>query len=119
MLALCFTLAFAGATLMLGSVTGSSDGVDVTIKWSTSEESNTVGDQFEIRRNGTSIGFVPAKGSPSAYTYLDQDVFKTSATATTYNYQIFLDGTQFAAVSVNHSTSSVKRTWGSLKAMFR
>ena len=121
MLALCFTLAFAGATLAPGSVSVTNDGGGLKIKWSTSGESNTLGDQFEVRRNGISIGYVPAKGSPSDYVYLDQDVFKTSATTTTYTYQIFLDGAQFTpAVSITYtSTSSVKRTWGSLKAMFR
>jgi len=118
MLGLCFALAFAGATMTPNSLMGISDGNDVTIRWSTMEESDMAGKQFEIRREGVSIGSVPAKGNPSDYLFLDLDAFKS--TGSTYHYQIFVDGAAWSAiVSVSHSTSSVKRTWGSLKAMFR
>jgi len=64
---------------------------------------------------------VAPKGNNSFYEFVDQTAFKT--TASVYQYRIRIvaqDGTTYSKVMVvSHNVSSVKRTWGSLKAMFR
>lgn len=103
-----------------------SDGSVITIKFNTENEQNV--DKFYIeRRQGTEGAFVRIatlnpKG-PSLYEYIDQSAFKI--TANIYQYQIRVTFTNGMAdelvgpVTVSHSVNSVKRTWGSIKAMFR
>jgi len=115
----------AGTTIRDGSLEARSDGNDITIQWGTTEESLV--QEFVIERQGgtepdfVAIGSVPPKGSNSFYEFVDQTAFKT--TTSVYQYRIKIvaaDGITYSKViSVAHNVSSVKRTWGSLKAMFR
>ena len=120
---------FGGATFKEGSLQGRSDGSNVYVQWGTSAESAVRTFSVE-RRASTSgdfmeIGVLPARGGNSDYEYIDRSAFKTdSPTATLYQYRVKVvdyDGTvtYSKAVTVSHNVSSVKRTWGSLKAMFR
>ena len=66
-----------------------------------------------------------AKGSGQSYVFLDETAFKT--TDTFYRYRITpldtsgspVGGVQFYTQVITKSPSSVRRTWGSIKAMFR
>ncbi|MEE4311203.1 MAG: hypothetical protein V2J62_04985 [candidate division KSB1 bacterium] len=101
----------------------------ITIKWSTVSEVNCK--EFVIERSLDNrtfnrIGTVEATGSSSDkqdYKYEDKSVFKTSDN--TFYYRINIvdkDGRESMfseVVSVTASVSSVRHTWGSLKAMFR
>ena len=110
----------------LNSLQGYSDGSVITLRWNTDNETNVT--KFVIdRRVGTSgafiqIGMLNPKGA-SLYIYEDKTAFRS--TATLYQYQIhikFADGSpdqELGPISVSHSVNSVKRTWGSIKAMFR
>jgi hypothetical protein len=109
-----------------GSLVARSDGNNVTIQWGTTDESAVK--EFGIeRRPATGSDFVlvatvAAKGSNSSYEYVDQTAFKT--TGSVYQYRIRIVDTNSGVsysepISVSHNVSSVKRTWGSLKAMFR
>ncbi len=103
-----------------------SDGSVITIKFNTESEINV--EKFYIeRRQGTEGSFVRIatlnpKG-PSLYEYIDQTAFKASANI--YQYQIrviFFNNSSdevVGPITVSHSVNSVKRTWGSIKAMFR
>lgn len=103
-----------------------SDGSVITIRFSTDNEQNV--DKFYIeRRQGTEGAFIRIatlnpKG-PSLYEFVDNSAFKI--TANIYQYQIKITFTNGSAdelvgpVTVSHSVNSVKRTWGSIKAMFR
>jgi hypothetical protein len=118
-------VAFAGAIIRDGSLEARSDGNDVTIQWGTTEESSV--QEFAIERQASSetgfveIGSVAPLGSNSYYSFTDKTAFKT--TTSVYQYRIRIvaaDGTTYSKVMVvSHNVSSVKRTWGSLKAMFR
>ncbi|MCR4437909.1 MAG: hypothetical protein QHJ34_02550 [bacterium] len=101
----------------------------VTLRWTTAAESNLKGFEIERGLDGKSfqaIVFVEAAGnssSPRDYAYEDRTVFKS--TGNTYYYRLKLvdfDGS-FAyydkVVSVSPQISSVRHTWGSIKAMFR
>jgi hypothetical protein len=103
-----------------------SNGVSVTLHWITDQEANVA--HFEIqRRSGTdgafiSIGTVDPKGA-SLYEFVDNTALQKVTTL--YQYRIVVTFTNGAtpiitnAVSVTHTVSGVRRTWGSIKAMFR
>jgi hypothetical protein len=123
---LFFVVTAAAGTIREGTLQARSDGSNVTIQWGTTDESNIK--EFVIeRRNGTSgefisIAVVAKKGTNSFYEYIDRSAFKT--TGTIYQYRIksvTVSGpSEFSTIlTISHNVSSVKRTWGSLKAMFR
>jgi hypothetical protein len=115
---------FAGA--FLDYFQGRSDGNNIILEWRTRSETGMQG--FEIQRkagyNGEflSVATVDPKGSNSYYTYTDRSAFKSSLSVYVYRLKI-VDGNTPASFSneytVSHNVSSVKRTWGSIKAMFR
>ena len=108
------------------SLQASSDGVNITVRWITEDESNVT--RFEVERRTdndaayTSIATLDPKG-PSLYEYIDRSVFRK--TATIYHYRIKISFANGAApvytidLPVSHTVSGVRRTWGSIKAMFR
>jgi hypothetical protein len=109
-----------------GSLMARSDGNNVTVQWGSTDETSIV--EFEVeRRNGTSGDFmvianVQKKGSNSFYEYIDKSAFKTTGTIYQYRIKIILKQGSVdysSVITVSHNVSSVKRTWGSLKAMFR
>ncbi|NCP84906.1 MAG: hypothetical protein GW823_08425 [Bacteroidetes bacterium] len=57
------------------------------------------------------------------YQYTDKNVFKTTSTAEPVIYALYaIEGgsSKFVAqVDVNYTTTTVRRTWGSIKAMFQ
>ena len=125
-LLILYSVAFAGAIIKDGTLQARSDGNDVTIQWGTAQEVSVR--EFVVeRRSGDeggfmSIGSVAPKGSNSYYEFVDQTAFK--AIASVYQYRIKIVSTDGSAtysktLTVSHNVSSVKRTWGSLKAMFR
>lgn len=107
--------------------TAFSNGSDIVLRWTTVDETGV--QRFEVvRRYGTVGDFVvigsveQLKGNNSAYEYIDKSVFK--ANGGVYQYKIrVINGTNPAPeteiVSVSHLSSAAKRTWGSIKAMFR
>lgn len=118
-----FSTLFAGAFIQYFNA--KSEGDDIRLEWRTSEESNLK--MFVVERkthnNGfIEIGFVAPKGSNSSYVYVDQNVYKTTDLIFIYRLKIVENNNQFSysnEISVSHSVSGVKRTWGSIKAMFR
>ena len=109
-----------------GSFQANSDGVNVTLYWITEDESNIA--RFEIqRRSGfegdfTTIATVDPKGS-SLYEFVDHSAFRKITTIYQYRIKVvFSNGTNpvyAGPLTVSHTVSGVRRTWGSIKAMFR
>jgi hypothetical protein len=111
--------------------TSGADGI--TITWVTSQESGIK--DFAVEKasqlNGQFYqldGTISAKGAGSTYDFVDNDLYKTTS-STIYTYRIRADGYD-GSVSYSNSVSQpydfspnisgvVKRTWGSIKAMFR
>lgn len=119
------TLTFA-SIIREGTIQARSDGSNVTIQWGTNDETSIK--EFEVlRRDGNvgefiSIAVVSKKGSNSFYEYIDKSAFKTTGTIYQYQIKVVLTSGGYEAsniITVSHNVSSVKRTWGSLKAMFR
>jgi hypothetical protein len=114
---------FAGAKL--NSITAKSENGDIKIEWYTSEETNVK--NFVVERQtsqGTwvEIQTVNPTGNNSYYYCLDNSAYKGEDMVFIYRLRIVdNDGknTYSGTVAVSHSVSGVKRTWGSIKAMFR
>lgn len=104
----------------------SSDGSVIKVTWKVASEINI--EKFVVERRAGNRGTFLQIGTKypegkSEYTFEDQTAFKS--TANIYEYQIrviFNNGNPdhlLGPISVSHSVNSVKRTWGSIKAMFR
>lgn len=119
--------ATAFAEIIKDRPTALSNGSDIILRWNTVDEAGV--QRFEVlRRAGTEgdfslVGAIEQlKGNNSSYEYIDKSVFK--ANSGVYQYKIrIINGTNPApeteVVSVSHLSSAAKRTWGSIKAMFR
>lgn len=102
-----------------------SDGEDVRLEWKTGEEANL--QKFVIERKTpqsifTEIAIINPKGSNSLYSFIDQNAYKSTDLLFNYRLKIVDNSNQASyshEVTVSHSVSGVKRTWGSIKAMFR
>ncbi len=117
------TLAFAGAliTNMLVKV----DGENVVIEWWTSNETNVK--YFGIERKTPQSDFVeidkvdPGR-SDNHYVYVDKNIYKTEDLLFIYRIAI-VDNDNSVTHSKEYSArpliSGFKKTWGSIKAMFR
>jgi len=109
----------------------STDGI--LLQWSTSQE-NGIKD-FAVEKasqlNGQFYqidGTIAATGAGSSYQFTDKEVYKTTS-STYFIYRVRADGNDGSvsysdakSVSYNYSSSLsgvAKRTWGSIKAMFR
>ncbi len=115
---------FGGAFIQYFNAVSSGDNIVLT--WQTLNEENVK--EFVIFRGPdrdhlAQIAVVEAKGDNSEYTYIDENAYKTNESF--YAYALIIvdtDGSRsepiFAFVTHN-GVSSVKRTWGSIKALFR
>lgn len=122
---LFITLALGGV-IRPDSFQARSDGVDITLQWTTEDESGVA--RFEIEREAEgdagfqTIASVDARG-PSLYQYVDRTVFRKSATMYYYRVKIVYSNGSLpvytASIPVSHTVSGVRRTWGSIKSMFR
>ena len=115
---------YAGAYIEYFHARSESD--NVRLEWQTSEETNL--QKFVIERKTpqssfTEVASVVPKGNNSNYIFTDQNAYKTNDMVFVYRLKIVDNNDQVtysADVTVTHSISSVaKRTWGSIKAMFR
>lgn len=122
--------AFCAGTLIAGAYifdfAVKSDGENIKVEWRTTEESNL--QYFAIeRRPGNSSDFheitkIYPKGSNSYYSYTDQSAYKPTDSFYSYRLAIYENNGTVSHIEpqgISHSVSGVKRTWGSIKAMFR
>jgi hypothetical protein len=130
-LLLVTTVTVLGVEATVDYLRAKSNGSTVTLEWRSSNEGNVV--NYEIERAGPdqvfrSIGSVAAKGSNQAYTYTDEEAFgkndDATVSSTYFTYRLKLVGSDqsssySATASVSHTVSSIKRTWGMIKEMFR
>ena len=119
---LTFSVIYAGVNLLSYSVK-SQDG-NVIISWQTASETNLK--NYVIERKTVNGNFVEiATVEPRAdktYEYIDQTAYKTTDAVYVYRLKIVdNDGTVSYSDErrIAHNVSSVKRTWGSIKALFR
>lgn len=118
---------FAGVTFQYFTGRPNSDGI--LLEWKTGDEGDTK--YFDIERsantpdNFLSIKTINATGSNSYYSYQDNSVYKSSPTSSSLYYYrlkcVYQNGNYSFTnpISVVHSVSGIKTTWGSIKAIFR
>ena len=124
-LVLLVATAFGGAFLEFFN--GRSDGDNVVLEWKTRSESNL--QRYEIQRKAGQSGefitlaTISPKGANSQYHYTGRAAYKDAGNVYVYRLRIVETGSGPSSfsneVTISHSVSSVKRTWGSIKAMFR
>ena len=102
-----------------------SDSENIILSWHTMQEENLT-ETVVMRKvhDGVyaEIATLDAKGNNSSYTYIDENAFKIEDGV--YKYQLKFthsDGkiSYSNEQAVTHLTSVKKRTWGSIKALFR
>ena len=116
---------YAGARISQDGVQARSDGTNVIISWVAEEEVNL--QSYVIQRrtiNGDFIDIAVVNPNDSmAYEYTDESAYKTTDKIYVYRVKIIdndMRTTYTSEVSVYHNVSNVtKRTWGSIKALFR
>ncbi len=114
---------FAGAHINNLSVATEDD--NVVISWQSGEETNLK--EYVVERKSSEVSFseigrVAPKGSYSFYKYSDENAYKISSSFYTYRLKIVDNDNTVSyssEMSVIHKPSAVKRTWGSIKALFR
>jgi hypothetical protein len=117
------SVAFAGA--YLDYFQAKSQGDNVQVEWKTGDETNI--NHFSLQRKTPQTSFVEIttvqpKGSNSTYSFIDQSIYKTNDVIFIYQLKIIDNNMQTSfsnEVSVSPNISGIKRTWGSIKAMFR
>ncbi|OGU36465.1 MAG: hypothetical protein A2315_11530 [Ignavibacteria bacterium RIFOXYB2_FULL_35_12] len=104
---------------------GRTDGENVKLEWKTGEEINLKHFVIERKTQNSSyvdLTIIAPKGSNSFYSYIDEAIYKSTDYVFTYRLRI-VDNDQkvsyFGEVNVYPRVSEIKRTWGSIKAMFR
>ncbi|MBL1214165.1 MAG: hypothetical protein HND52_12465 [Ignavibacteriae bacterium] len=118
-----FSSLFAGAYIEHLSARSESDNIIIT--WQTNQESNLK--HFVVLRgtsrdNLSDLAVVQPEGSNSFYEFVDESAYKANDAFYVYQIKIVdVDGTESFSkvISVDHRVSDVKRTWGSIKALFR
>lgn len=121
-----------GATMFSGRVrivsfSLQAEGRDFVISWQSEVEEDVR--QFEILRRTpfSNDQFVrvfeaPAHGVNKLYGFRDSQVFKSGSDKVDYQLEaVYSNGVReiVKTQSMNYTTTAVRRTWGSLKAMFQ
>ncbi len=127
-------VAFSPPVTVTFSDFGAKSGADgITLQWTTTQE-NGVKD-FAVEKasqiNGEFLqvdGTINATGAGSTYQFVDKEIYKTTS-STYFIYRIRADGfdgsVAYSGQIVqsydfsNNISGVAKRTWGSIKAMFR
>lgn len=117
-----FTL-FSGAFIEFFQAKSESNAIK--LEWKTTSESNLkefVVERKTVNGNFFALGKLQARGDNSYYSFIDETSLKTNDYVFVYRLKLVDHDNQFSLsreISVTHSLSDVKRTWGSIKAMFR
>ncbi len=115
----------AGATIAEPGLAARSSGDNVFVTWQTLEENNVK--NFVVERKTQDSQFIeigvvlPEKDK--YYEYVDETAYKASGTLYTYRVKIVDNNGNYTysneAPVLHDNISSVKKTWGSIKALFR
>jgi hypothetical protein len=124
----------AAQTAMEGFV-AKSDGRSITVEWRVTNEKGVA--FYDVERSPVNqndfkkIGTVTARGGSQSYRFVDDNAIASNPNAgstvqagTVYVYRLkIVDAndaiTYSTSISVTHTISSVRRTWGMIKEMFR
>lgn len=115
---------YAGA--IINSFNAYSENDNIKLEWMTGTETDL--QKFVIERKTLQSSYIELttiypKGDNSYYSYIDQNVYKATSNLYKYRLKIVDNNNQTSysqEITISHSISSIyKKTWGSIKAMFR
>lgn len=96
----------------------------ILLEWKSSGETGLV--QYELERKKeseteyTTIKTLSPQGDGSVYQFMDLGLYKTQGTTVNYRLKMVTrTGATYLEGSGNYTTTSVRKTWGSIKAMFK
>jgi hypothetical protein len=112
-----------GQSVIVSDFNLTSDGADVLLEWELPDESGIIEYRLYRRLNQNPsqdhIVTIKADGSGS-YRYLDDGIFKRDSKVIHYDLEIIQERkTDVLTNSITHNPTSIQRTWGSIKAMFK
>jgi len=129
---IALVLILTGATMFYGRVRLSTfdisaQGNDFVVAWQSELEEDVR--QFELMRRTPNsndqfvqIYEVQAHGPNRAYGFRDSQIFKSGSDKLDYQLEaVYMNGVReiVRTQSMNYTSTAVRRTWGSLKAMFQ
>ena len=109
--------------LTLNYFHASPDGSDVLVSFEVPTEAGItnfkVWRKIDSESQYTFLDHIPPTGAMT-YQYLDYTIFKDNAKNISYKLQVYQNGAVYTYyTNILHNPTSVQRTWGSIKAMFR
>lgn len=133
MMCVFLTVSVFAADVSMEYFTTKADGNSVSIEWVCTTERAVA--RFEVERSTDgqtfrSVGVVEPRGAYQVYRFTDSDVLlkggdtQQKVAGRSYSYRIKVIGTDnsisYSSVSsLVHNVSSVRRTWGMIKEMFK
>lgn len=111
-------------TVLLNYFQLSPTGSDVVLEWEIQSETGI--SEYRVFRKFNNepilahLATIPSNGL-GRYQYLDDDIFKNQSEIIHYELQVILGNGQIHKfqATLSHNPTSVQRTWGSIKSMFR
>jgi hypothetical protein len=99
------------------------NGADILLEWEVQDETDIAEyrlfRKFQEDPTFTFVGSLTPNGS-KRYQYLDDDIFKSTSRVLVYELQVVKDNQVYRfTVNLSHNPSSIQRTWGSIKSMFK
>ncbi len=96
----------------------------VILEWKSLSETDLINYQIERKRESQtafeSVKTISPTGSGSVYSFEDIGLYKTNGETISYRLNIKTSsGSYTMDVSADYKSTSVRRTWGSIKAMFK
>jgi hypothetical protein len=125
---LLITVGIAYAGLTFEYFTAKTNAEGILVEWKTGDEGGTV--KFEVERSASTpnsfifVKSVNAVGSNSYYSFQDNGVDFRSGSGSVYYYRLKCltasgSYSYTNSITVVHTVSGIKNTWGSIKAIFR
>ena len=122
---LVFLVGTALANVVFSRFDARTEGTNVVVSWESSVETD-VKEYVLERKTRFDAQYVEMArfqphGTNSLYTYRDDRVFKMQAEQISYRLRIIGTDNNFVvtdAITVDYTPTAVRRTWGSIKAMF-
>jgi hypothetical protein len=115
---------FAYASVTIKYFTISPVGTEIKLQWEAQSETGIT--EFQLWKRTPSSGAVKIHSiipnGNKVYAYTDANVMKTNETQQTYIYTLrVMQGSAYTdfTQTINHNPTSIQRTWGSIKSMFK
>jgi len=104
---------------------------EIHLRWVVQESPNTM--HYTLKRKMVrdidfvlvnNIQAITSGTAPREYIYVDRNVFRNNSNSEPVMYELFVnytDGSKelLGQTEVNYSSTAIRRTWGSIKAMFQ